>query len=411
MSEWQQAKLSAIADIRFSNVDKKSHVGELSVLLCNYMDVYSNDYIAAGIPFMEATATPLEIEKFKVELGDVIITKDSETPDDIGIPTVVTEDIPNLVCGYHLALIKPRVEKVDPIYLSKQLSTDHVVKYFGRFASGSTRYGLSSSAIAKTPIPVAPINEQRKIAKILSTVDNLIEKTQALIDKYQSIKQRMMHDLFTRGVDEHGQLRPSYEESPHLYKESDLGWIPKEWVVTKLQGVMDFLDGQRIPLKKEDRADMQGDIPYYGASGIIDYVNDYIFDGDYILLGEDGENVISRNVPLAFKVSGKMWVNNHAHILRPAEGSHIDFYTEYLESKDYSSIISGSAQPKITQGYLSRVMVIKPEYHEQVNIAQKLSSLHAKAEKENDYLDKLKVLKSGLMQDLLTGKVRVKVDA
>ena len=127
---WPTKSLREVADIRVSNVDKKLHVSEKPVKLCNYMDVYSNDYISNRINFMEASATLAEVERFCVKCGDVLITKDSETPDDIGIPSVVTEEIEGLVCGYHLALIKPNQDFIDPVYLAKQLSTSRIARYF-----------------------------------------------------------------------------------------------------------------------------------------------------------------------------------------------------------------------------------------------------------------------------------------
>ena len=121
MSEWSRVKLAEVAEIRFSNVDKKTILGEVPVRLCNYMDVYGNGgYITNDLPFMEASVSPVEIDRFRVERGDVMLTKDSETPDDIGIPAVVVDDIPNLVCGYHLALIKPRREQIDSVQVRPQ---------------------------------------------------------------------------------------------------------------------------------------------------------------------------------------------------------------------------------------------------------------------------------------------------
>ena len=111
------------------------------------MDVYTRGYITEDIPFMEATASRAEMQRFRVDRGDVLITKDSETPDDIGIASVVVDDIENLVCGYHVALLKPNQAIVDPVYLSKQLSAVETSRYFGRVASGSTRYGLTLSLI------------------------------------------------------------------------------------------------------------------------------------------------------------------------------------------------------------------------------------------------------------------------
>ena len=115
---WEAKTLRDLADIHISNVDKKVHASEMPVKLCNYMDVYSNEYITSKIQFMDASASIAEVERFSLNFGDVIITKDSETPDDIGIPTVVFEKINDLVCGYHLALIRPNPDQLDSVYLA-----------------------------------------------------------------------------------------------------------------------------------------------------------------------------------------------------------------------------------------------------------------------------------------------------
>ena len=114
------------------------------------------------------------------------------------------------------------------------------------------------------------------------------------------------------------------------YKQTEVGIIPNAWDVRPLTETVDFLDGRRRPVKDSDRAKMQGNIPYYGASGIVDYVKDFLFDEDLILLGEDGENILSRNCRLAFKISGKTWVNNHAHVLRPKADMVLDYLVEFL---------------------------------------------------------------------------------
>ena len=158
------------------------------------MDVYANDYVTAAIDFMTASASKAEIERFGLMAGDVVITKDSETPDDIGVSAVIAEQISGLVCGYHLALIRPRNGEIDPIYLAKQLRSSPSIKYFAANASGSTRFGLSISAIENLEIPLAPRPEQTKIGEILATVDRAIEQTEALIAKQQRIKTGLMQD-------------------------------------------------------------------------------------------------------------------------------------------------------------------------------------------------------------------------
>jgi type I restriction enzyme, S subunit len=265
---------------------------------------------------------------------------------------------------------------------------------------------VNSKALYKLKFKWFELPEQTKIAHILSTCDAVIEKTKSAIAKYKAIKQGMLHDLFTRGIDINtGKLRPKYEDVPELYKESKLGWVPGEWEILSIADISENLDGNRIPVKQSDRDRQAKIFPYYGASGIIDYVEDYIFDEPLILLGEDGENVISRNLPLAFKVEGKIWVNNHAHVLKPINGiSLIEFLCEALESIDYSSIVSGSAQPKITQGHLSKILLKIPQIKEQEIISQRIVSLNIKLKTEQLYLQKLQSIKQGLMGDLLSGR-------
>src|SRR5262245_23167911 len=110
---WREVPLALVADVRVSGVDKLNRESEEPVRLCNYIDVYNNDYITGDLKFMEATATTAEIERFGLRVGDVIITKDSETPDDIGISAVVDYAAGDLVCGYHLALLRPKAQEVD----------------------------------------------------------------------------------------------------------------------------------------------------------------------------------------------------------------------------------------------------------------------------------------------------------
>ena len=397
-------KLREVADIQVSNVDKKFYRAETPVRLCNYMDVYANDYITNAIEFMQASASTAEVQRFSLQRGDVIITKDSETPDDIGVPAVISGDIEGLVCGYHLCLIRPNKCVLDSIYLAKQLASSNVTKYFAVHASGSTRFGLPIGAIEKIDLPLPPMPEQSKIAEVLSTVDRAIEQTEGLIAKQQRIKTGLMQDLLSKGIDENGNLR---SEETHEFKDSTLGRIPVEWEVKRVEQTVEFLDGKRVPLKQADRDQMEGDYPYYGASGIIDFINKSLFDEKLILVGEDGENVVSRNLPLAFQVQGKIWVNNHAHVLKPKDGYDIDFLTERLEFYDYTLLISGSAQPKLNQRNLRLLDLPMPPEPEQRRIGSVLNAQEDRIKCHSDKLGKLRSIKTALMQDLLTGKVRV----
>ncbi len=184
--------------------------------------------------------------------------------------------------------------------------------------------------------------------------------------------------------------------------------IPVGWEVTTLGKVCTFLDGKRKPIKESDRAMRRGIYPYYGASGIIDYVDNFIFDEELILLGEDGANILNRSTPLAFKVSGKIWVNNHAHVLRPNQDMDIGFLTEYLESLKYDKYNTGTAQPKLNKEVCSSIEVIKPPFEEQRAIGTIFSTWDNGIEKLQQLIAAKQKRKKALMQQLLTGKKRFK---
>ncbi|HUX83285.1 MAG TPA: restriction endonuclease subunit S [Halothiobacillus sp.] len=429
MSEWSTVTLADIADIRFSNVDKKSLAGEKSVRLCNYMDTYSNNYITADLPFMEATATVPEMERFKVEKGDNIITKDSETPDDIGIPAVVIDDIPNLICGYHLALIKPKRDKVDPIYLSKQLGSKQSAIYFSRLANGSTRYGLSSSAIASIKIPLAPFVEQRRIAEVLFTLDKAIEKTEALIAKYQQIKAGLMHDLFTRGVTADGKLRPPREQAPELYQQTPIGWIPKDWEVESIDSLVVRVGSGITPT---------GGNEVYLTEGIIfvrsqNVTHQGLDLSDVAFIDEETHQRMAASEVLPFDVLlnitgasigrccylpdglGPTNTNQHVCCIRFARPNETDakFLSMVLSSPIGQNQIfrlnAGGNREGLNYQQLRAFIVPWPQQDERLKIAVRLNFAEGHISVERQLLIKLRQQKHGLMHDLLTGRVRVKV--
>lgn len=184
--------------------------------------------------------------------------------------------------------------------------------------------------------------------------------------------------------------------------------IPSDWSYKKLGDIVKFLDGKRKPIKEADRQKMKGPYPYYGASGIIDYVNDYIFDDDLILLGEDGANILSRSTPLAFKISGKTWVNNHAHVLKPINGTVLGYLVEYLESIRYEKYNTGPAQPKLNKAVCETIPVLYPPISEQLAIAKASETMDKAINGNNQLIAQKELRKKWLMQNLLTGKKRLK---
>lgn len=181
---WDIRNLKFLADVIPSNIDKKAVDGEKEVMLCNYIDVYKNDFITSAITFMEATASDAQIEKLTLRSGDVIATKDSEDPNDIAVPALVRNDFQKVVCGYHLTLIRTYKDALNGEYLFWLLSSKGYKQFFSTQAKGVTRYALGVSSFKNLPIPIPPSSEQTQIAKYLdhktSQIDKLItdkEKT------------------------------------------------------------------------------------------------------------------------------------------------------------------------------------------------------------------------------------------
>ena len=198
--EWKTVKLKQLTKLLVSNVDKKMLPDETPVVLCNYMDVYENEYITTVVDFMPATATKAEIKKFSLQVGDVILTKDSETREDIASTAVVTQIVDNLVCGYHLAILRPNTQKVDSIFLAKLLAQGRTHHHFVAYANGATRFGLTISAIENAKAKTPSIGEQKRIAQVFLTLDKEIELLGRKVETLWQQKRGLMQKLLTGEV-------------------------------------------------------------------------------------------------------------------------------------------------------------------------------------------------------------------
>jgi len=226
---WQAVPLRALADYVVSNVDKVPADGEQPVRLCNYSDVYNNEFITQRIEYMPCTATAEEIRKFNLKVNDVIITKDSESWDDIGVPALVTETADDLVCGYHLALLQPKKEKVLGRFLFRCLQAKVLRLQLELAANGVTRFGLPKADIGALRLPVPPLDVQGKIVSALdretAQIDALIAAKQRVLELLAENRKAIIASTVTRGIDPRAKLRNS--GVPWL------GQIPAHWEIER----------------------------------------------------------------------------------------------------------------------------------------------------------------------------------
>lgn len=237
---WSRVPLKAACDFAVSNVDKHSFDDELPVRLCNYTDVYKNDRVSPELDLMAATATPQEIERFHLEIGDVVITKDSESWDDIGVPAYVTGTADDFVCGYHLAFIRPRKEIIDGRFLFRCIQSRPVALQLELEATGVTRYGLPKDAIGLAVLPLPPLPMQTLIANYLdretARIDGLIAEKGRMLSLLEEKRAALISRVVTRGLGSDVPMKPSGQEW--------LGEIPAHWEVPRAKGLFREVDNR-----------------------------------------------------------------------------------------------------------------------------------------------------------------------
>ena len=256
--------------------------------------------------------------------------------------------------------------------------------------------------------PLPPYTEQRAIAAFLdretAEIDGLVAKKDRLIELLQEKRAALVTRAVARGLDPNVAMEDSQIEW--------LGQIPKHWQVKKLSWLTKCLDGKRVPLNAEERGRMQGRYPYWGANSIVDHLDQWLFDEELVLLGEDGAPFFDKTRPVAFAVGGRIWVNNHAHVLRPLGTTDYRFLAHALNSVDYRAFIGGSTRDKLTQGAMRGIPVPCPAVQEQDAIATYLDRETARFDelvsRIRQAIDHLNELRTALISAAVTGKIDVR---
>lgn len=233
---WEAKPLRSTVDYIVSNVDKVPADDETPVRLCNYTDVYNNEFITLALEFMQATATKEEIAKFGLRVDDVAITKDSESWDDIGVPALVRETASDLVCGYHLALLRPHKQEMDGAFLFRCLQAKPVRVQLELAANGVTRFGIPKSEIGAMRLPVPPLLQQRAIADYLdretARLDALVAAKERVLGLLAEKRRALITRAVTRGLDPRAPLRdsgiPWLGEIPAHWKTQRAAWLFRE---------------------------------------------------------------------------------------------------------------------------------------------------------------------------------------
>ena len=271
----------------------------------------------------------------------------------------------------------------------------------------SGRQRVQKDVLENVEIKLPPLEEQEKIANILSSLDDKIElnneMNKTLEEMAQALFKRWFVDFEFPSVD-----GKPYKSSGEEMVESELGMIPKEWEVGYFSDISEIHDSKRIPLSKMEREKRENIYPYYGAASLMDYVDDYIFDGVYILMGEDGTVIDSEGYPILQYVYGKFWVNNHAHVLRGKNNFSNEYLYLLLKNTKVSHIVTGAVQPKINQKNLNSIRCVIPSDDILEKFNSMIKSKYEYRIKNEDENKVLREIRDTVLTKLMSGEIRVK---
>jgi len=277
-------------------------------------------------------------------------------------------------------------EYFDKNFLLQQLNSDNMQKQYLALAAGGIVQNISSDIVYSTVIKRPTLEEQQKIAACLSSIDDIIAAEDKKLEALGAHKRGLMQKVFPA----EGKTLPEWRFQE--FRGSG------EWVISPLSEVCENLDSRRIPITEKDRK--KGFTPYYGASGIVDYVDGFIFDEVLLCVSEDGANLVARTYPIAFIISGKTWVNNHAHVLKFQNSNTQVMVKNYINSINLEDFLTGMAQPKLNRAKLDIIPIPLPNEKEQEKIADCLSSIDDLITEQTKKIEALRTHKRGLLQGL-----------
>ena len=299
----------------------------------------------------------------------------------------------------HVAILRANQKLLNPEFLKYSLLSSTNKNYLLTLASaGATRKAITKSMIEDFEIKVPPLPEQKAIASILSSLDDKIELNIQMNETLEEMAMALYKQWF---VD----FGPFQDEK---FVDSELGTIPEGWEVKGMNDISINHNKLRKPISTRERTKIKGEYPYYGATKILDYINDYKFEGEYILLAEDGTVKTKNDTPYLQYINGQFWVSNHAHVLSGGKHYSNDFLYLSLSNKNIIPIITGAVQLKINKGNLESLNFITPDNSILLKFQDLVRPMFKKIKSNNKENLTLVLLRKSILPNLISGKVRLK---
>ena len=393
-SHWEMLALKHILKLRKKLVGKQSYKYDLLSLTLQGIIKRNMDNPTGKFPSSFDTYQ-------EVNAGDFVFCNfdNEETPRAVGL-----SEYKGMITGAY-----------DVLSCKNCNLTNRYLIYYFLYIDDAKRFKPLYKGLRKTvpfdsfmsyKIPVPSIEEQQAIAAYLdeqtARIDTAIAQQQKMIDLLNERKQIIINRAVTKGLNPNAKMKDSGVEW--------IGEVPEHWEVKQYRHLFYNLDKLRQPITADQRSRNNPKYDYYGASGVIDKIDFYNVDDKVLLIGEDGANLLMRNLPLIYKAEGKFWVNNHAHILKPIRDDY-DFMAFVMEAADYTLFITGSAQPKLSQANLNCVKLPIPPLEEQVEIvkylARRTDKIDVAISNATKQIALLQERKQIIINEVVTGKIKI----
>ena len=359
-------------------IESKDQDPEGDIRLIQLADIGDGYFVNKSNRFMNKKTA----EKLKctfLNKDDVLIAR---MPDPIGRACL----FPFNESGKYVTVVDVGIlritDKYDSNYVMYGINSPLIRRQIEGQVTGTTRLRITKKKLGELEIPLPPLVQQKKIAAVLDAADAYRQKTKALIEKYDELTQSLFLDMFGDPVTN-----------------------PKLWEKIEFSNVAINMNSKRIPIKQADREQMQGDYPYYGATGIVDYINDFKFDGEFLLIAEDGKNLVNRKKPIAWTVNGQFWVNNHSHVVKYNGVSNLTFLAFQLNRTNISQYVTGIDQFKMNKSNLNRIPISTPPLTLQNQFAERVQAIEAQKAQAQASLAQADHLFSSLLQRAFKGEL------
>ena len=378
--------------------EKNSNLEEKNLLSLSYGKIKRKD-IDSPDGLLPASFDGYNI----IEDGDIVLRLTDLQNDHTSLRVGLATERGIITSAY--TTLRP-IDTSNSKYLYYLLHAFDLKKGFYGMGSG-VRQGLNYAEVKELRVVLPGQDEQNAIVRFLDNqcgqIDSIIEEAKSSIEEYKKWRASIIFEAVTKGLNPLAEMKDSHIDW--------IGLVPSHWKLSRIKNELDNLDYLREPISAEKRENILGLYDYYGASGVIDKIDDYNVDDKVLLIGEDGANLRMRNLPLVYKAEGKFWVNNHAHILKVHDDNCYGFIAYLLEAGDYSVFITGSAQPKLSQFNLMRFPIVIPPLVEQQKIEayldEKCSAIDALIREKKSLLSELEIYKRSLILETVTGKRKV----